>query len=70
MTSSPGTHDASWSPPLGNSPCTSLGATDRLEEGTVRVEAPATMASGEGPLGGDCMHARSCIASATVSSEG
>jgi hypothetical protein len=70
MTSSPGTHDASWSLPPGNSPYTSLGATCRLEEGMARVEAPATMESGEGPPGGDCTRARSCVASATASSEG
>jgi hypothetical protein len=55
---------------LGNSPCASLGATCRLEDGTARVEAPVTMESGEGPLGSDYTRARSCVASAMVSSEG
>jgi hypothetical protein len=70
MTSNPGTHGASWFPLPGNSPCASLGTTCQLEVGMVRVEAPVTMESGEGPPGSDCKRVRSCTASATASSEG
>jgi len=52
MTLSSGGSIASCSHVLGNSPCASRASTCRVNGGMMRVVAPSTGASGEGPPGG------------------